>query len=226
MCRGENTCSELGIEIEKWSRKCPLPYPKWVDNQIDIFLDVVDSFISGNKKSCLSKLKEIQSEKITLWFVEHGQMSGRHRNIQLKKPQPHPIDKSMRDPERSPKKLQNSVFERDGYKCRYCGNKLISQDFIRLFIKKLNSPFFKRGDTNLTTHGIIHLSWPVADHVIPWNLGGKTNLSNLISSCASCNYGKDGYTIEQLGISNPFNRVPIIDKWDGLVSKIPKLKSL
>ena len=86
--------------------------------------------------------------------------------------------------------------------------------------------FFKRGDTNLTTHGIIHLSWPVADHVIPWNLGGKTNLSNLISSCASCNYGKDGYTIEQLGISNPFNRVPIIDKWDGLVSKIPKLKSL
>ena len=137
MCRGKNTCSELGIEIERWSRNCPLPYPKWMKNQIDIFIDAVNCFISGNTKSCLSKLKEIQGKKITLWFIEHGQISGRHRNIQLKKPQPYPIDKSMRDTERSPKKLQNSVFERDGYSCRYCGCKLISQDFIRLFIQKL-----------------------------------------------------------------------------------------
>ena len=226
MCRSKDVCSELGVEIEKWNTNCPLPTPRWMNDQINIFLDAVDGFISGNKDACFFILKQLQNEQITLWYIEHGQMSGRHRNIQLKKLSPPPIEKSMRDTERSPKKLQNSVFERDGYKCRYCGNKLISQDFIRLFIKKLNSPFFKRGDTNLTTHGIIHLSWPVADHVIPWNLGGKTNLSNLISSCASCNYGKDGYTIEQLGISNPFNRVPIIDKWDGLVSKIPKLKSL
>jgi len=226
MCRGKNTCSELGIEIERWSRNCPLPYPKWMENQIAIFIDAVNCFVSGNTKSCLSKLKEIQSKKITLWFIEHGQMSGRHRNIQLKKPQPYPIDKSMRDPERSPKKLQNSVFERDGYSCRYCGCKLNSQDFIRLFIQKLNSSIFQKGKTNLTTHGIIHISWPVADHVFPWNLGGKTNLSNLVSSCSSCNYGKDSYTIKQLGIENPFNRLPSNNKWDGLVSKLEKLKSL
>ena len=75
---------------------------------------------------------------------------------------------------------------------------------MRLFIKKINTSLFQRGKSNLTTHGIIHLYWPVADHVIPWSKGGLTNLENLVSSCATCNYGKAGYTIEQLGIENPF----------------------
>ena len=70
------------------------------------------------------------------------------------------------------------------------------------------------------THGIIHLTWPVADHVVPWNQGGRTDLDNLVSSCASCNYGKDGNTIQQIGIQNPFNREPIIDTWNGLTDKL------
>ena len=116
------------------------------------------------------------------------------------------------------------MFERDGYYCRYCGIKLISQDFILIFIKKLDSELLKRGKTNLTTHGIIHIAWPVADHVQPWNQGGRTDLSNLVSSCATCNYGKDGYTIEQLGISNPFDRAPISDDWNGFTEKLTELK--
>jgi 5-methylcytosine-specific restriction endonuclease McrA len=85
-----------------------------------------------------------------------------------------------------------------------------------MFIKKIDSPLFKRGETNLTTHGIIHITWPVADHVIPWNKGGKTNLENLVTSCAPCNYRKDGYTIEQLGLENPFRRKPVKSDWNGL----------
>jgi hypothetical protein len=60
--------------------------------------------------------------------------------------------------------------------------------------------------------------------VQPWNQGGRTDLSNLVSSCATCNYGKDGYTIEQLGISNPFDRAPISDDWNGLTEKLTELK--
>jgi hypothetical protein len=70
------------------------------------------------------------------------------------------------------------------------------------------------------THGIIHLTWPVADYVVPWNQGGRTDLDNLVSSCASCNYGKDGNTIQQIGIHNPFDREPIIDTWNGLTDKL------
>lgn len=224
MCRGRNLCSELGTNPEKWDNCSPLPTPHWFAGQIDIFESAVNDFVADNKELCLAKLNQIRSEEITNWYIEHGQMSGRHRNLILKVPPPPTIDISLRDRIRSPQKIQDAVFERDGYKCRYCGNKLLSQLFIRLFIKKLGSQLFQRGETNVTTHGIIHIAWPVADHVIPWNKGGRTNMENLVSSCATCNYGKDGYTIEQLGIQNPFNREPILDKWNGLTDMIPQLK--
>ena len=224
MCRSKDSCSELGINPNHWNINCPLPTPNWFAEQIDIFESAVNFLISGDKESCFKTLKQIRNEEITNWYTEHGQMSGRHRNLILKLPSIQNVDESLRDPIRTPKKIQDLVFERDGYRCRYCENKIISQEVIRLFIKKLDSTLFQRGKTNLTTHGIIHISWPVADHVIPWNKGGRTNLDNLVSSCATCNYGKDGYTIEQLGIQNPFNRNPKLDNWKGLNEKIAFLK--
>lgn len=226
MCRGKKTCSELGVNHQKWEKFSPLRAPYWMTNQIELFVSAVDDFLSGNINLCLEKISLIRSEEITYWYIEHGQMSGRHRKLTLDITPPPNIDDSFRDPVRSPSKVQNAVFERDRYKCRYCGNKLISQDFFRLFIKKLGSDLFKRGGTNLTTHGIIHIAWPVADHVIPWNKGGQTNLENLVSSCAPCNYGKDGYTIEQIGIENPLNRNPQIDSWTGLTDRIEILKKI
>ena len=225
MCRGKSICSELNTNSDNWDKFSPLPTPSWMADQIDIFESAVKDFICGNKVSCLARLKEIKNEEIINWYIEHGQMSGRHRKLILKINSPQTIDEILKDPLRSPQKVQNEVFKRDGYKCRYCGNRLISQDFIKLFIKKLDSSLFQRGKSNLTTHGIIHIAWPVADHVIPWNKGGRTNLTNLVSSCATCNYGKDGYTMEQLGIQNPFDREPQIDNWNGLTDKLTELKN-
>ena len=63
-------------------------------------------------------------------------MSGRHRDLILKIIPNPTIDINQRDLSKSPRKLQDAVFLRDGYKCRYCGDRLISQNFMRLFIKK------------------------------------------------------------------------------------------
>jgi 5-methylcytosine-specific restriction endonuclease McrA len=216
MCRGKNICSELGIDSTKWNNYSPLPKPQWMNDEVDVFIKIAEAFSEQNKTTCLDQLFQIRSSEITEWYIEHGQMSGRHRKIQLEIPPPPTINISQRDPVRSPAKIQNEVFLRDAYHCRYCGGKLLSQEFIKMFIKKIDSPLYKRGETNLTTHGIIHITWPVADHVIPWNKGGKTSLENLVTSCAPCNYGKDGYTIEQLGLENPFRRKPVKSDWNGL----------
>jgi 5-methylcytosine-specific restriction endonuclease McrA len=226
MCRRKNICSELGADPTKWDKYSPLRTPTWMNSTVDTFVNAVDDYIRGDKNGCLDKLATINSKDITNWFIEHGQMSGRHRKITLNIPVPKSLPKELRDPIRSPARIQNEVFKRDGYKCRYCSSKLISQDFIRLLIKELNSPVFQRGETNLETHSIIHIAWPVADHVIPWNLGGRTVLTNLVSACATCNYGKDGYSIEQLGLENPFNRAPLIDNWTGLTDRIESLRTL
>jgi 5-methylcytosine-specific restriction endonuclease McrA len=220
MCRGQDYCTELALDTLDWSKKSPLQPPEWFDHEIDLFEYSVEIFIRGDRDASLSCIAKIRTEEMTDWFIEHGQMSGRHRARKLNIPAPDEIPKELRDPVRSPKKLQEQVFKRDGYRCRYCGQRLISQKFMRAFIKELNSPTFQRGATNLGTHGIIHATWPVADHIKPWNYGGSTSMENLVSSCAACNYGKDGYTCTQLGIADPRLFEPEADEWDGLDSKL------
>lgn len=219
-------CSELGTNTEQWDKLCPIRTPKWMTAKVDRFVDAVDDFLAGDRNACLEKISQIRSDEITEWYVEHGQMSGRHRKLALGVAPPPNIPTEHRDLVRSPRKLQNAVFERDGYACRYCGNRLIAHHFLKLFINALNSDLFKKGGTNRTTHGIIHLTWPVADHVLPWNKGGQTNMENLVSACATCNYGKDGYTIEQLGIEDPLARKPTNGNWSGLTDKIVQLMQL
>lgn len=225
MCRDKNECSELGINPETWDKDCPLPLPGWIDTEVTKFVKALEQFIQGNRDECLTILSTIRDDEIIDWYTEHGQMSGKHRKNLLGFPEPEPISEDSRDPLKAPKKYQNEVFKRDSYHCRYCGTKLISQKLMKSFIKALDSDKFKKGRRNITTHGIIHVTWPVADHVDPWNMGGKTNPENLVASCAPCNYGKDGYTCGQMGISNPCDRPPITDGWDGLVSREQHIKN-
>ncbi len=219
MCRGKNRCSELGIDPTKWDIYCPLRPPIWIDREISKFVQAVDQLIEGNRDNCVTILDTIRDNDFTEWYIEHGQMSGKHRKKQLDITDPEQIAMNLRDPQRSPKKFQDKVFIRDNYHCRYCGTKLISLKLMKKVISLLDTEKFKKGPTNRATHGIILATTPVADHVIPWNIGGRTNLDNLIASCYACNYGKDGYTCEQMGITDPYIRPPIRDEWDGLVSR-------
>ena len=224
MCRGKKRCSELDDNQSAWDSLCPLRPPEWIDEEINTFIEAVEFLEAGKKENCLQKIASIRSDEITAWYIEHGQMSGMHRKNILKIEVEESTPENHRDPLRAPKKYQSQVFKRDGCKCRYCGSRLVSQNFMKLFIKNLDSPVFKKGPNNLATHGIIHAMWPVADHVIPWVLGGKTNLDNLVTSCGPCNYGKAGYTIEQIGIQNPFSSPVVSGCWDGLESKIESIK--
>ncbi len=219
MCRGANECTELGTNPDNWDKDCPLRPPVWINEEIDKFVKAVDQLIEGNREDSLMIIASIRGNEFTEWYIEHGQMSGKHRNKLLDIRKPKIIPESIRDQLRSPQKYQNEIFARDNYHCRYCGARLVSQQLMKTFIKALDSDYFKKGATNLTTHGIIHATWPVADHVIPWNIGGRTNPENLVASCGACNYGKDGYTCEQIGIIDPFKSLPIQDGWDGLVSR-------
>jgi predicted Zn-ribbon and HTH transcriptional regulator len=59
-----------------------------------------------------------------------------------------------------PPQLRFRVFQRDGFRCRYCG----------------------RGATQ---GAILHL-----DHVVPFSAGGETTEENLLTACDTCNLGK------------------------------------
>lgn len=213
MCIGKDFCVELGTDTIKWSKESPLKRPEWFESQIDLFIEAVSSFQEGDSETCLGIISQIRSEEIIDWYVEHGQMSGKHRSSGLGLEEPLEVPIEYRDPQRRSKKLELIVFQRDNYHCRYCGGRLIPTNFMSSFLTELNSDVFRNGRPNRDRHGIIHLTNPVADHVIPWRLGGKTSLENLVSSCGPCNYGKAGYSLEQLGLETPFNRPVIMDNW-------------
>jgi 5-methylcytosine-specific restriction endonuclease McrA len=225
MCRGKSICTELGELPEHWPKDKCIELPKEAFEAVEEFKKAVNHFVEGNRELTITHINNICNEKLTYWFIEHGQMSGRHRKIITKLNRQPSIPIEHRDPVRSPSKLQNQVFERDNYTCRYCGIQLVSQDFLKKFMKCLDYNQFQKGRTNIEQHAIVHFMWPVADHVIPWNLGGRTSLDNLVTACATCNYGKDGYTLEELQITNPLLRQPIKSDWKGFVDKIDLLNT-
>jgi 5-methylcytosine-specific restriction endonuclease McrA len=65
--------------------------------------------------------------------------------------------------------LRFAVFQRDGFRCRYCGA----------------SP-----DQGAMLE---------ADHVIPQAAGGPTTLANLVTACWECNHGKGAKTLTTTG---------------------------
>lgn len=74
---------------------------------------------------------------------------------------PKPTDKRRRP--NMPDGLRWRVFERDGFRCRYCG----------------------RHRDQLEEGEYLH-----ADHVVPVSRGGKTLEANLVCACTACNLGK------------------------------------
>lgn len=226
MCRGKESCSVLGTDSNKWSRSCPLAPPGWFEAELSAFRASVAELGEGNRDGALRALSTIRDAELRDWLVEHGQMSGMHRVRILKLYAPGGFPEKERDRERRPTKFEQDVFARDGYRCRYCGIRIVSKKVLAAFERALRSDHFSLGPANDSAHGIVNIFKPAADHVVPWALGGRTNLENLVTSCGPCNYGKYNYTVEQMGVSDPRLRAPLVDDWDGLVSQLSALESM
>jgi len=72
----------------------------------------------------------------------------------------HEFDASQQNDKVIRARLRFKVFQRDGFKCNFCGYG--STDGVKLH----------------------------ADHIIPFSKGGKTTLENLQTLCSLCNQGK------------------------------------
>ena len=233
MCRSKDTktkntyCDLLNDEGLNFDDHSPLPTKRYW-KVVGTFISAARAYSRGERAACENKLKKIKKldADIKDWSIKHAQVSGRNRNRILNIKISKSISESKRDKIRKPsKKLEEEVFERDNYHCRYCGMKLISKRTLKTFAKELSKfeggqykHLFYYKNTNETKHSIVHLCLPVADHVHPWRLGGKTSKSNLVTACGPCNYGKHNFTCKEIGITDPKLRDPITDGWNGLTN--------
>lgn len=112
--------------------------------------------------------------------------------------------------------LRWSIYRRDGYVCRYCGERVVDEEVMRmlgiLYPQELPYDYHWKNDACHPFTPNYVASW---EHVKAVALGGTNNPDNLVCTCAAHNYA--------LGDSPENRKRDLFDgkpaeRWDGLCS--------
>ncbi len=126
------------------------------------------------------------------------------------------LTKSERHSCRMPNATERkALIERFGRQCVFCGIPLVGAE-VRKFFHRCYPEAVTWGATNPTQHAAFAVLWMQFDHVLPHSRGGESSLSNLVLTCAGCNYGRMHNTLEELGLCDPRTKELQATTWDGL----------
>jgi hypothetical protein len=122
----------------------------------------------------------------------------------------------MRIPLRMPTpEEKRALHERDGYHCRFCSIPVIRKEIRRRMIAVYPEEAVW-GRKNAEQHAALQAMWAQYDHILPHSRGGTNDLSNMVVTCAPCNFGRMEFTLEEVGLADPREREPVRSAWDGL----------
>ncbi|WP_295430564.1 HNH endonuclease [uncultured Thiodictyon sp.] len=125
---------------------------------------------------------------------------------------PNKAEISSRMPSKS---VQQALVVRDGHYCRFCGIQLVRKE-VRVRLNTLYPNAHLWGRSNSEQHSALQCMWLQYDHIIPHSRGGSSDISNMLITCAPCNYGRMQYTLEEAQLENPLLHAPRIGPWRGL----------
>ena len=223
MCRRTHrVCSEFGPP-EAWSLDAPLRPPAWFWDEVAAFAAAAHTASRGDRAQARAQFAALRADDARAWYVEHGQNSSGHRLRVRHIPEAPRGGRADRD---VPPPIQAVVAGRDTCTCQYCGLPTIRADAFDALAAVVGTDVLPWGKTNAARHGIALVAWTQFDHVVPNARGGPTTPDNLVVACASCNFGKAGATLEELGLHHPRRRQLTTPGWDGLAGLIPALRRL
>jgi len=126
------------------------------------------------------------------------------------------IPKDQRVKVRMPTRGEKAqIHQRDGYNCRFCEMPVVRSE-IRSLIRAAYPHALSWGSREVEQHAAFQAMWAQYDHVLPHARGGSNNLTNLVLTCAPCNFGRGGYTLQEVGVEDPRERPTAVAVWDGL----------
>jgi hypothetical protein len=114
---------------------------------------------------------------------------------------------------------QRRLFERDGWRCRFCGVRVMLRASIKVFDAACPDEIRWTGPQSLQ-HPAFRACCASADHIVPHSRGGSNDNDNLVTACGPCQFGRNQWLLEEVSLSDPRQRPPIIDGWDGLTRLI------
>lgn len=195
-------------------RQCFItPIPE-IELAAKLFDAAADALILGDKPLAGSLIAKADIPSIMEYAVRIvGKLSMEvHRRTKL----PNTIPKDSRDCNRMPtESVQRTMFERDGWRCRYCGIKVLSRRARGVLIKtfptetRWTHPEFKR-------HAALYVMAASLDHIVPHSRGGRNDPENFVTACYCCQFGRGQWLLEEVELADPRDRIPIAGDWDGL----------
>lgn len=128
------------------------------------------------------------------------------------------IPKSARAHLRMPSQtVEQAIFGRDGWRCRFCGCRVISRK-ARLALARLYPEEACWGKVpDEQKHCALGSLVASLDHILPHARGGTNDEENLVTACTSCQFGRNQWTLSEVGFTDPRSREPVLDDWDGLL---------
>ena len=202
-------CSELGRDSSSWSNDAPLKKPEWIQDSFQLLVEAITHASAGKVDLARTILKDSRDLEMRTWYHVHAQNIAQWRSDAFKVQSPEPV--LPLDPVTRFSKFESKLFARDNYKCRYCSDHVIPKKVFKKAQSLIGSTDLPLGRTNLTRSGFYLMFVATLDHVTPWSLGGRTDESNLVTSCWTCNYGKANFTVKQIGVRNPFHSMVVRD---------------
>jgi hypothetical protein len=111
--------------------------------------------------------------------------------------------------------VTREVLARDGYRCRFCGCRVIVKEAWNSFIKTL--PAAMRVDRAGSHHSAFGALRASIDHVVPFRRGGSNDPDNLVTACGTCQFGRGHWLLEECDLDDPRQYSPLKDSWDGII---------
>jgi 5-methylcytosine-specific restriction endonuclease McrA len=183
----------------------------------DAMDSAVDAHLSGDFLAAAALFKQANDPALESWLYPEWEKC--HLNVADHAPvgDTRVLPKADRQASRFLSESQKTdLIKRDGYHCRYCGIPVIRPE-VRKAAHRLYPEVVPWHPSDWRQrHMGFQALWLQFDHVMPHSHGGASDDLNSVVSCALCNFGKDKYTLRQLGLSDPRDRPPVASAWDGL----------
>jgi len=216
MPQNENVLmKELGSDYSRWPKNCLIQYPREFDSQIDVVKQAL-SVAESNPNYARQLVGSINEQAMKRWFIDVALWSGAWR-AKLSGVSGVDVENSKRRQAVNQKRLE-ALFERDKWRCRYCGIRVAgNRKHFKIFAKTIRMPEIVSGRTDESRHGLYLMLMASHDHVKPHSEGGSNDDSNLATSCWSCQFGKYKYSLDELRLQNPLDTAPVaLGDWCGL----------
>lgn len=195
-------------------RRCLLePVPEF-EIATDYLSESADALLRDDLVTAQERLVQADISEIMAFTIKVvGPLSTEvHRNTKL----PKLVPKEERIAQRMPSSRKRSeIYERDGWRCRFCEIRVISTK-ARATFRKLFPVETRWDGPEYERHAPLYAAAVSLDHVVPHSRGGNNDEANLVTACFCCQHGRGQWLLDEMELSDPRERPPIVDDWDGL----------